>query len=98
MYNSISLIIWYHNYSFKFICYSYRNADLCGGYFCSHQDGWSSLMLASEKGHKEVVKRLLSAGAQANLQNKVSITSPVQGPMVTCMIMLIGVDFWGRRD
>ena len=42
------------------------------------QDGWSSLMLACENGHTEVVRMLLSAGAHVNHQSKVSSTSPAQ--------------------
>ena len=37
----------------------------------SLQDGWSSLLLACRIGHEEVVKILLSAGAQINHQDKV---------------------------
>ena len=41
----------------------------------SFQYGRSSLMWASEKGHEEVVKILLSAGAQVDLQDNVSSIS-----------------------
>ena len=51
------------------------------------QDGQSSLMFASQNGHNEVVMILLSAGANVNLQNKVSTNSPSQGPIVTCALM-----------
>ena len=44
----------------------------------SLQDGTSSLMLAYGNGHAEVVKILVSAGADVNHQNKVSSTSPAQ--------------------
>ena len=44
----------------------------------SLQNGRSSLMWACWKGHAEVVKILLSAGAHVNDQNKVSSTSPAQ--------------------
>ena len=44
----------------------------------SVQDGTSSLMWACRKGHAEVVKILLSAGAHFNDQDKVSSTSPAQ--------------------
>ena len=44
----------------------------------SLQNGESSLMMACEKGHAEVVKMLLSAGAHVNDQDKVSNTSPAQ--------------------
>ena len=43
----------------------------------SLQDGTSSLKLACEKGHAEVVKILVSAGAHVNDQRKVSSTSPM---------------------
>ena len=35
------------------------------------QDGWSALMLASDSGHTDVVKLLLSSGAKVDLQKKV---------------------------
>ena len=35
------------------------------------QDGWSSLMIASEKGHLDIVKTLIGAGAEVSLTNKV---------------------------
>ena len=38
----------------------------------SLQDGYSVLMLASEKGHTEIVKHLVDAKASLNLQSKVS--------------------------
>ena len=46
----------------------------------SLQHGWSSLMEACKNGCAEVVKILLLAGAKANLQIKihVSSTSPAQ--------------------
>ena len=40
----------------------------------------SSLMMALQNGHHEVVKVLLSAGAKVDLLTKVSITSPSQRP------------------
>ena len=46
--------------------------------FSSLQDGKSSLKMACEHGHMEVVRMLLSAGAHVNDQNKVSNTSPAQ--------------------
>ena len=44
----------------------------------SLQDGISLLMRACLKGHAEVVRILVSAGAHVNDQNKVSSTSPAQ--------------------
>ena len=44
-------------------------------------------MRASENGHEEVVRILLSAGANVDLQDKVSSTSPAQGHVVTCTLM-----------
>ena len=35
------------------------------------QDGWSSLMIASQKGHVEVVDKLLQHGATVDLQKEV---------------------------
>ena len=43
--------------------------------FSSPQHGRSSLMFASQNGHNEVVRMLLSASAKVDLQNKVSTTS-----------------------
>ena len=37
----------------------------------SCQDGWSSLMSASQEGHVEVVDKLLRHGATVDLQDKV---------------------------
>ena len=48
--------------------------------FSSLQDGWSSLIVASRYGHHEVVKALLSDGANIDLLTKVSTTSPSQRP------------------
>ena len=44
-------------------------------------------MRASENGHEEVVRILLSAGAKVDLQDRVSSTSPAQGHVVTCTLM-----------
>ena len=45
-------------------------------------------MRASENGHEEVVRILLSAGANVDLQDdEVSSTSPAQGHVVTCTLM-----------
>ena len=44
----------------------------------SLQYGESSLMWACKEGHAEVVRMLLSAGAQVNHQNEVSSSSPAQ--------------------
>ena len=63
-------------------------------YFCtamimgsSFQDGQTSLILSSKNGHIEVVRMLLSAGVNVDLQDKVSTTSPSQGSMVTFTLM-----------
>ena len=37
------------------------------------QDGWSPLMIASEKGNLDVVKTLIEAGANVNHSNKVGV-------------------------
>ena len=42
----------------------------------SLQDGRSSLMIASQNGHNQVVKVLLSAGIEVDLQDGVSILRP----------------------
>ena len=44
-------------------------------------------MIASGNGHKEVVRILLSAGANVDLKDQVSSTSPAQGNVVTCTLM-----------
>ena len=48
-------------------------------------------MRASENGHVECVKVLLERGAQANTQNMVSSTMPVQCLLVIC-VLLVYVD------
>ena len=56
--------------------------------YSSLQVGQSSLMLAFQNGHHEVVKVLLSAGAKVDLQDVVSTYRPSQGPMVvTCALI-----------
>ena len=42
----------------------------------SCQDGWSSLMFASQNGHVEVVDKLLQHGATVDLQNVVHYNTP----------------------
>ena len=37
------------------------------------QKGWTALYIACKKGHDELVKILLQAGADPNIQNEVSI-------------------------
>ena len=67
------------------------------------QDGWSSLMRACHSpcvyGRSEVVRILVSAGAHVNDQNKVSSTSPIQLPLVTCILMYpderLYLETWG---
>ena len=36
------------------------------------QDGWSSLMVASQNGHVEVVDKLVQQGARVDLQDNVN--------------------------
>ena len=45
----------------------------------SLQIGWSSLMMACGKGHAEVVRILVSAGAHVNDQNEVSTYGEREG-------------------
>ena len=47
-------------------------------------------MEASQNGHEEVVRILLSAGANVDLQDKVSSTSPAQGPLLLDCMYLYG--------
>ena len=44
-------------------------------------------MVASQNGYHEVVKVLLSAGANVDLLTKVSTSGPSHGPTVTCALM-----------
>ena len=53
----------------------------------SLQDGQSSLMFASQNGHIEVVRMLLSADAKLDIQDEVSTTNPSHGPMMTYALM-----------
>ena len=43
--------------------------------FCMCQDGWTSLMIASQNGHVEVVDKLLHHGATVDLQSKVMMSA-----------------------
>ena len=45
-------------------------------------------MKASENGHVECVKILLERGAQANTQNKVSNSRPVQCLLLICVLVI----------
>ena len=51
----------------------------------SLQYGYSPLMWACLNGHEEIVRILLSAHAQVNVQAEVSSTSLAQQPLVTCI-------------
>ena len=44
------------------------------------QDGWSALMLCARYGHTEAVKALIEAGANKDLQSKVSLLLPPSLP------------------
>ena len=44
-------------------------------YYIMCQNGWTSLMVASQNGHVEVVDKLLQHGANVDLQKKVYIRS-----------------------
>jgi len=48
-------------------------------YIHIYQDGWSLLMWMSFKGHSSVVEKLILAGANLDLQNKVSESSVLLG-------------------
>ena len=43
--------------------------------YVSYQAGWSSLMVASQNGHVEVVDKLLQHAARVDLQNEVGFTN-----------------------
>ena len=60
-------------------------SDLHGTLICHslQQHGQTALMEASMNGHVECVKILLERGAQANTQNKVSSSRPVQ-----CLLLM----------
>ena len=49
------------------------NVCLSNIYSCCLQDGVSPLHVAAQKGHKEVVATLLSAGADVNLAMQVRV-------------------------
>ena len=44
-------------------------------FFCMIQDGYTALMYASENSNIDIVKLLLQAGADINIQNKVRNSS-----------------------
>ena len=55
--------------SFMFCSLLISNYGFCA---VSSQDGWSSLMVASQNGHVEVVDKLVQQGARVDLQNNVN--------------------------
>ena len=57
----------------------------CGTLLCNslYQDGWTALMKASREGEAECVRILLERGAQANTQDEVSNSRPVQ-----CLLLM----------
>ena len=59
----------------------------------SCQDGWSSLTLASQNGHVEVVDKLLQHGATVDLQHQVIMATPtcvyqVMSSVITVRIII----------
>ena len=44
-------------------------------FYVSLQEGDTSLMLAAERGHVRVVKKLVKAGAKLDLQNRVCVNT-----------------------
>ena len=47
-------------------------------HICMTQKGKTALTWAAEKGHTEIVRALLAAGADTNLQNQVSADGDVR--------------------
>ena len=66
------------------------------------QDGWTALQLASNRGHQKVVEVLLGAGANPNIQDKVStgqnripsrcLTFGVHPLRLFCMFLVVCYD------
>lgn len=54
---------------------------------CLLQDGWSAILLASVKGHAQVVSHLLAANANVNTPDKVCISGDVVN-IVACIHVL----------
>ena len=59
---------------------SFLVVECCGALVCCvhYKTGWSSLMVASENGHIEVVDKLLQYGARVDLQNEVYMMTSAQ--------------------
>ena len=58
-----------------YVCTSLYLYDLNHHHVChvnENQSGWTALMNASEKGHKDIAKLLMDKGADLNLQSNVS--------------------------
>ena len=59
-------------------------------HICVTQDGWTALIRAAFNGRAEIVRVLLAAGADTNLQSKVSADGDVRkGWQVAYMLHLI---------
>jgi hypothetical protein len=56
----------------------------CGIELVFHQDGWSALSIAAEKGQTGIVRMLLEAGASKDLKTKV------------CLHVWVSVFVWPR--
>ena len=58
-----------------YVCTSLYLYDLNHHHVChvnENQGGWTALMNASEKGHKDIAKLLMDKGADLNIQDNVS--------------------------
>jgi hypothetical protein len=60
----------------------------------THQNGWTPLIWAADKGHTEVVKMLLEHGADANLANKVSVGRREMHPSKALAIIFYSFYKW----
>ena len=56
------------------------------------QGGWSSLMIASEKGHLDIMKTLIGAGAEVSLTNEVVTLLLMGCSSVRCLMVAATVE------
>ena len=75
----------------KYVHHKFHYSVSCVSLLCypcvSSQNGTSSLMMASQNGHVEVVDKLLQHGATVDLQHQVIMTTPTCVYQVTRFIL-----------